>query len=181
MFFIGLYKFYITIFHSFLQDLGNCCIIDSRYFIKNMILRKHKKIDLVLIIFGAIALFVVISVSVILYLLFSKYHVQNDISSQVNLQEQEDTLPQISPEELKNNYKKEIEKQIDFVQNANLNTLDLTKQLENNLLQVRVPAEDREKFLDVTLQVVRIQKQSITDDVDTTRQQILQMLQSLLP
>ena len=149
-----------------------------------MILRKHKKIDLVLLVFGTIAFFVIISVSVILYLLFNKYYQKNSNvnvdTNQTSYQNQENTLPQVSPEQLKSNYKAEIKKQIFFVENSNLDIIELAGQLENNLLQIRVPAEDREKFLDVTLQVVRIQKQALDTDVSVSKQKILQMLNDLV-
>lgn len=145
---------------------------------------KKKKIDLVLLVFGAIAFFVIISVSIILYLLFSKYNkpssldnnsVNNYLSSQNT-----DVKPFSSPEELSSNYTKEVQKQIDFVSTSNQDISSVSKTLEDNLLIIRVPAENREKFLNVTLQIVRMQNQGLEIDPEASKNKILELLNSLL-
>jgi len=139
-----------------------------------------KKFDWVLAVFGAIAFFVIISVSVILYLLFNKYSVKDYSSNDVSSLQETTLQPVISPEELLSDYKVEVQKQIDFVTNSESDIVSLAKQLENNLLEVRVPTEERENFLSATLQIVRMQKQGLDIDTTASKNKIIEILNSLL-
>lgn len=145
---------------------------------------KNKKIDFVLLVFGAIAFFVVVSVSIILYLLFSKYNKQgviNNNSANSSLSGQNtDLKPFFSAKELADNYRKEVQKQIDFVNTSSQDISAISQSLEDNLLLIRVPAEYREKFLNVTLQIVRMQKQGLEIDPEASKNKILELLNSLL-
>jgi hypothetical protein len=146
--------------------------------------RNHKKIDLVFVVFGAIALFVIISVSVILYLLFNKYSIrdnaENYSSNDFVINQDVDIKLQISPEELKNNYKKSVNVEIEFVQDSKLDIISLSKELEKHLLEIRVPSEEREKFLDATLQILRMQRTDVAVDTSASKEKILQILNKLL-
>jgi len=140
---------------------------------------KKKKIDFVLLVFGSIALLVVVAVSIILYLLFSKYSAKNFVNNS-NVTPISNLQPQLSPAELLVGYQKEIQKQIDFVETTDKDITTLSQDLENNLLAIHVPAEEREKFLNVTLQLVRMQKQGLEIDAKASKDKILELLNSLL-
>ncbi|MFA7245520.1 MAG: hypothetical protein WC070_05120 [Candidatus Magasanikbacteria bacterium] len=134
-----------------------------------------KKIDFVLLIFGSIAAFVIISVAIILYLLINKNSQNLDMSNA-------NTINQnivISPEEMVVNYQASIEKQIDLVTNSEKDIFLLANELENNMLQIVVPAEKREVFLNATLQIVRMQKQGLVSDTEISKTKILEVLNTL--
>ena len=88
--------------------------------------------------------------------------------------------PTITLQELSDNYKKDIETQINFIKNTDKDITTLSQDLENNILKIHVPTEEREKFLNVTLQLVRMQKQGLEIDPSASKDKILELLNSLL-
>ncbi|OIO19943.1 MAG: hypothetical protein COY69_03555 [Candidatus Magasanikbacteria bacterium CG_4_10_14_0_8_um_filter_32_14] len=138
---------------------------------------KKKKIDFVLLVFGSIALFVIIAVFIILYLLFNK---DNKSKNNSLIKQNVDLNPTITLQELSDNYKKDIETQINFIKNTDKDIATLSQDLENNMLKIHVPTEEREKFLNVTLQLVRMQKQGLEIDPKASKDKILELLNSLL-
>ncbi|MDD2656380.1 MAG: hypothetical protein PHQ18_02305 [Patescibacteria group bacterium] len=136
-----------------------------------------KKFDLVLGIFLVIALFVIIAVSIILYLLFSRYQTKSNF---INTNQNSNFQQQLSPIELLNSYEEEIKKQIDLVQTSDKDIATVAKNLENDMLNIRVPAEKREMFLSATLQIVRMQDQGLEIDPKASKDKILEILNSLV-
>ncbi|EKE06838.1 MAG: hypothetical protein ACD_18C00260G0004 [uncultured bacterium] len=136
-----------------------------------------KKFDLVLGIFLVIALFVIIAVSIILYLLFSRYQTKSNF---INTNQNSNFQQQLSPVELLNSYEEEIQKQIDLVQTSDKDIATVAKNLENDMLNIRVPAEKREMFLSATLQIVRMQDQGLEIDPKASKDKILEILNSLV-
>jgi len=136
-----------------------------------------KKFDLVLGIFLVIALFVIIAVSIILYLLFSRYQTKSNF---INTNQNSNFQQQLSPVELLNSYEEEIQKQIDLVQTSDKDIATVAKNLENDMLNIRVPAEKREMFLSTTLQIVRMQDQGLEIDPKASKDKILEILNSLV-
>lgn len=134
-----------------------------------------KKIDFVLLVFGSIAAFVVISVAIILYLLINKNSEKMNLSNSNNVNQ--NTV--VSPAEMLANYNSSIEKQIDLVTNSEKDIFLLASELENNMLQIVVPAEKREVFLNATLQIVRMQKQGLVSDTEISKTKILEVLNTL--
>ena len=136
-----------------------------------------KKFDLVLGIFLVIALFVIIAVSIILYLLFSRYQTKSNF---INTNQNSNFQQQLSPVELLNSYEEEIQKQIDLVQTSDKDIATVAKNLENDMMNIRVPAEKREMFLSATLQIVRMQDQGLEIDPKASKDKILEILNSLV-
>ncbi|MFA7314303.1 MAG: hypothetical protein WC025_00010 [Candidatus Magasanikbacteria bacterium] len=148
-------------------------------------IEKRRQINFILLSFGILNFFVIIIVSVVLYLFFSPYN-KNGIGKYDNqggsffANQNVDLKPTLTPQELSANYKKDIETQINFVKNTDKDIVALSQELENNLLAIHVPTEEKENFLNVTLQLVRMQKQGLEIDANASKDKILELLNSLL-
>lgn len=137
--------------------------------------KKKKRVDLVFLVFGMIALGIVISMAILLISLFSKGdHIQNDPVQEVS-------RPSFTPEELLTQYDDMVDTLfVDAVQDSDMPMDDLLNSIEERLLDMRVPREKQQQHLQAVLAVAQLRAQLAQSDEDNLRASVRSIFDSLL-
>ncbi|MBT3539434.1 hypothetical protein HOF40_01585 [Candidatus Parcubacteria bacterium] len=146
-----------------------------------MFTHKRKKPDLVFWIFGFIALGIIISFSVLVFMLFTKVGTSSNSKSQTDVVDEVEApaLPSLTTEELKGEYNEAVEEIVsELGADENGSIDDILLRVENKLLSVRVPKEMKEDHLNVVLSIVRLRAE-VSKSPDEVHSKLLELLKNL--
>lgn len=139
--------------------------------------KKKQTIEWPIIIFGLIALGIIISVGILVFRLSAKIGQPGKTLSLNNLPSVEIL---VTPVVVKENYNQAISDLQNFVSSTAKNNEELFNQVENILLSVRVPAEKRDIHLQTFLQIEKMRNELVKINTTELKKNLLELLDKLV-
>ena len=149
-----------------------------------MFWRKEKKPDLVLIVFGLIAFGIIMSVSILIFKIFSQRTLTDSSETMESTEMRQsdtdsDSIVSFATEEVEEKYNQDINDLYLSIDSNDSTLPDLLTQVEEQMLKIKVPSSLRQSYLEAVLMIVKLQDEMEIKLGEDIKSDLLSLLQNL--
>jgi len=149
-----------------------------------MFWRKEKKPDLVLIVFGLIAFGIIMSVSILIFKIFSQRTLTDSSETMESTEMRQsdtdsDSIVSFATEEVEEKYNQDINDLYLSIDSNDSTLPDLLTQVEEQMLKIKVPSSLRQSYLEAVLKIVKLQDEMEIKLGEDIKSDLLSLLQNL--